>query len=78
MLQISRGDRDNLGIISHTLHENIFCDPSLELSHRDGSNIGVTTNVHENIFCDPSLEPSQDSSNIGVTTCVFIEKKKYL
>ena len=22
------------------LHKNIFCDPSLELSHRDGSNEG--------------------------------------
>ena len=26
-------------------HKNIFCDPSLELSRRDGSNEGVTTYV---------------------------------
>ena len=31
-LQIRRGSRDNLGIISHLLHKNIFCDPSLEPS----------------------------------------------
>ena len=30
-----KGNRDNLEII---LHENIHCDPSLEPSHRDGSN----------------------------------------
>ena len=30
VLQIKKGNRDNLGIISHILHKNIFCDPSLE------------------------------------------------
>ena len=40
VLQIRRGNRDNLGIISHIFHKNILCDPSLEPSHRDGSNEG--------------------------------------
>ena len=35
-----KGQRDNLGIIVHILHINIFCDPSLEPSRRDGSNEG--------------------------------------
>ena len=35
-----KGNKDNLGIISHILHKNILCDPSLELSRRDGSNEG--------------------------------------
>ena len=34
------GTSGNLGIISHFLHKNIFCDQSLEPSHRDGSNEG--------------------------------------
>ena len=38
-LQI-RGNRDNLGIISHISSLNIFRDPSLEPSPRDGSNEG--------------------------------------
>ena len=40
VLQIKRDNRDNLGIISHISPLNIFCDLSLELSHRDGSNEG--------------------------------------
>ena len=40
LIQIRRGDRDNLGKISHILHKNIFCDLSLEPSYRDGSNEG--------------------------------------
>ena len=37
-LQIRRDNKDNFGIIINKfLHKNIFCDPSLELSHRDGS-----------------------------------------
>ena len=40
VLQIRRGNRNNLGIINHILHKNIFCDPSLEPSRRDGSNDG--------------------------------------
>ena len=32
---------DNLGITSHTSPKNIFCDPSLEPSHGDGSNEGL-------------------------------------
>ena len=39
VLQIRRGYRDNFGIII-SLHHNIFYDPSLEPSHRDGSNEG--------------------------------------
>ena len=35
-----RGNRGNLRIISHISAKNIFCDPSLEPSHRDGSNEG--------------------------------------
>ena len=36
-----RGNRDKLGIIFLFLHENIPCDPSLELSHhQDSSNEG--------------------------------------
>ena len=40
VLQISRGNRDNLGIISLIFppKKNIFCDPSLEPSLKDGSN----------------------------------------
>ena len=37
VLQIIRSKRDNLGIISIFAQKNIFCDPSLELSRRDGS-----------------------------------------
>ena len=33
-------NKDNLGIISQISLKNIFCDPSLETSHRDGSNEG--------------------------------------
>ena len=41
VLQIVRkGNRDNMGIISHILHQNIFCDPPLEPFHRDGPNEG--------------------------------------
>ena len=41
MLQIRRGNRDNFKIISlMRLNKNIFCDPSLEPSCRDGSNEG--------------------------------------
>ena len=39
MLQRRRGNRNNLGVISH-ISPVIFCDPSLELSHREGSNEG--------------------------------------
>ena len=39
-LQIRRSNKDNLGIIIHVFQKNIFCDPSLELSQRDGSNEG--------------------------------------
>ena len=35
-----KGYRDNLGIISHISPKNVFCDPSLEQSHQDGSNEG--------------------------------------
>ena len=37
VLQIRRGNWDNLGII---FHENIRCDPPLDPSHRDISNKG--------------------------------------
>ena len=36
VLQIRRGNWENLMIISHIL-KNIFCDTSLEQSQRDGS-----------------------------------------
>ena len=36
-LQIRRGNKDKFGII-HIFPLKIFCDPSLELSHRDSSN----------------------------------------
>ena len=37
-LQTRRGNRYNLWIIFPNPHKNICCDPSLEPSHRDGSN----------------------------------------
>ena len=40
VLQIRRGNRDNLGIISHVFQKNIFCDPPLEPSRLEGSNEG--------------------------------------
>ena len=40
VLQIRRGNRDDLGIIFLILHKNIHCDPSLEPSCQDGSNEG--------------------------------------
>ena len=42
VLQISRGNRDNFGIIIYYLYFfiKIFCDPSLEPSRRHGSNAG--------------------------------------
>ena len=41
VLQIRRSNKDNLGIIIHIFfYKNIFCDPSLEPSDRDGSNDG--------------------------------------
>ena len=40
MLQIRRGNRYNLGIMSHISPQIIFCDPSLEQSRRDGTNKG--------------------------------------
>ena len=39
-LQIRGGIEDNLKIIFLFLNVNIFCDPSLEPSRRDGSNEG--------------------------------------
>ena len=39
VLQIRRGNRDNLGI-SLLIRRNIHCDPSLELSGQDSSNEG--------------------------------------
>ena len=40
VLQIRRGNRDNLGIIFLFLSLKHICDPSLEPSRRDGSNEG--------------------------------------
>ena len=40
MLQIGMGKKDLLGIILHTTPLNIYCDPSVEPSHRDGSDEG--------------------------------------
>ena len=39
-LQVRKGNKGNLGKISHISQKNLFCDPSLEPSHRDGSNDG--------------------------------------
>ena len=39
-LLIIRGNRDNLKTIFLIFHKNICYDPSLEPSHRDGSNEG--------------------------------------
>ena len=41
VLQIRKSNRDNLGIISHISPSKHICDPSLEPSHRDGSNEGL-------------------------------------
>ena len=40
MLQIRRGKQDNSGIVMHVSSLNLFCDPPLESSQRDGSNEG--------------------------------------
>ena len=40
MLQMGGGQRDDLGMVSVLLHENMCCDPSLEPSRRGGSNEG--------------------------------------
>ena len=39
-IQIRRDNRDNFGDNFNISHKNIFCDPSLEPSLRDGSNEG--------------------------------------
>ena len=39
-LQVRRGNRDNIGIISQIPHKNVFCDPSLEPSRRHSSTEG--------------------------------------
>ena len=38
--QIRKVNWDNEEIIINIPHQNIFCDPALEPSHRDGSNEG--------------------------------------
>ena len=40
MLQMGEDQRDDLGMVSVLLCENVCCDPSLEPSRRDGSNEG--------------------------------------
>ena len=40
VLQIRTGNRNNSEIIIHIFPYIIFCDPSLEPSHRDGSKEG--------------------------------------
>ena len=40
VLQISRGKKDTLGIIFHTIPLKRCRDPLLEQSHQDGSNEG--------------------------------------
>ena len=52
-LQISGGNRDNLGIFFLYLIKNIFCDPALEPSQQDGS-IEESQHAFENMYCDPS------------------------
>ena len=39
-LRMGEGQRDDLGMVSVLLHENMCCDPSLEPSRRGGSNEG--------------------------------------
>ena len=46
MLQMGGGQRDDLGMVSVLLNENMCCDPSLEPSRRGGSNEGP-----QHIFC---------------------------
>ena len=59
--QVRRGYRDDLGIIVHIFHTNIFCDPSLEPSRRDGSNEGsqrmFLLRNRKNIFELSSIAP---------------------
>ena len=44
-----KGERDNLGIISH----------NLQIRRGERDNLGIIShNLNENIFCYPSLEPS--------------------
>ena len=40
VLQIRMDNRDNFGIFIHIIRKKHICDPSLEPSHRDGSNEG--------------------------------------
>ena len=61
VLQIRRGNRDNLGI-SLLICRNIHCDPSLELSGQDSSNDGSqhmfsfnTKKLSLNYPCHPFL-----------------------
>ena len=39
-LQVRQSIRDNLEVISHISQNKIFCDASVEPSHRDGSDEG--------------------------------------
>ena len=47
--QIWVGIDDNFGIIILIFHLNICCDPSLEPSDRDGSNVGQNICFHGNL-----------------------------
>ena len=67
VLQIRRGITDNLGF----LHKNIFCDPSLEPSRREGFNEGSQhmfslRNKKKNIFELSSIPPLIWSSDVAV------------
>ena len=51
-LQMRGGTEDNSKIIFLSLNENLCCDPTLELSKRDGSNDG-SQNVRS--FCSAKI-----------------------
>ena len=61
VLQIIRGNKDNLGIILHIFHKYKSCDTSLEWSCQDGTNEGSQHKClsrNKNIFdypCYPLL-----------------------
>ena len=57
------------------LHTNIFCDPSLEPSQRDGSNKG-SQDMFSFMFCDSSLELSHRHSDEGSQDMFSLRNKK--
>ena len=64
MLQIRRGNWDNLEIIYHFFRKRIFSDPSLELSRRDGSN-----EESQHMFL---LRDKKKYLRPGIVTCLLL------